>query len=33
VTETVVAVLLTPWRHTTAVMARVWAFLLFGFVR
>lgn len=29
----VVAVWLAPWRLLTAVTARVWAFLLFGFVR
>jgi hypothetical protein len=30
-TVTVLAVPLTPWRHATAVTARVWAFLLYGF--
>lgn len=27
------AVALTPWRYATAVTARLWALLLFGFVR
>lgn len=26
-------VALTPWRWATAATARVWAFLLFGFLR
>lgn len=27
------ALTLTPWRHCTAVTARGWAFVLYGFVR
>lgn len=30
---TVLVALLTPWRWVTAVTARAWAFLLYGFLR